>query len=212
VLVVVDDSRSMRANGAALAACRTVALLTQAMTLLDAGDVGVMSFGDSPRLLHALGRPWGSAEGAGVMSRLTFAQERTATSAMLEAVVRTLDRAAEAVAHPVSGSVGPEVRQLVFVVSDGVLAQEARATVKRWVLEAAERNQMLVLVIMDTPDPRNSVVATESVSFVGGKVVRKAYLDDFPFPFYLVVRDTAHLPDAIADVTRQFLEMVVDRG
>jgi midasin (ATPase involved in ribosome maturation) len=42
--------------------------------------------------------------------------------------------------------------------------------------------------------------------------VRKAYLDDFPFPSYLVVRDTAHLPDAIADVTRQFLEMVVDRG
>lgn len=46
------------------------------------------------------------------------------------------------------------------------------------------------------------------VNFVQGKVVRRAYMDDFPFPYYLVVRDLHHLPDTIADAMRQWFELL----
>jgi midasin len=40
----------------------------------------------------------------------------------------------------------------------------------------------------------------------GGAVVRAAYLDDYPFPFYVVVRDVRTLPDVLADAVRQWFE------
>jgi midasin len=49
-----------------------------------------------------------------------------------------------------------------------------------------------------------SITATQSVRFVNGNVVRTAYLDDYPFPYYLVIRDTAALPDTLSDAVRQF--------
>lgn len=54
----------------------------------------------------------------------------------------------------------------------------------------------------------NSVLDMQMVNFVQGKVVRRAYMDDFPFPYYLVVRDLHHLPDTIADAMRQWFELL----
>jgi midasin len=45
------------------------------------------------------------------------------------------------------------------------------------------------------------------VSFVGGKPVFARYMDSFPFPFYIVLRDTAALPRTLADLMRQWFEL-----
>jgi midasin len=53
----------------------------------------------------------------------------------------------------------------------------------------------------------NSLLDMQSVSFEGGRVVMKRYMDDFPFSHYLVVRDLGALPHMLADLLRQWFEL-----
>ena len=55
---------------------------------------------------------------------------------------------------------------------------------------------------------QGSIVDMQIVDFEGGKVVKRRYLEDFPFPFYLVVKDLATLPVVLADAMRQWFELI----
>nr|CCC89279.1 unnamed protein product [Trypanosoma congolense IL3000] len=54
----------------------------------------------------------------------------------------------------------------------------------------------------------NSILDMQLVEFKGGNVVRRSYMESFPFPYYLVVRDLETLPNAIADALRQWFELL----
>eukprot|EP00775_Hariotina_reticulata_P010385 gene10385-10543_t len=103
VLVAVDDSKSMAENGAACFALEALALLCKAMSRLEVGELGVISYG---------------------------------------------------------GAAGVQPLQPL-----------------------------------------------ESVKFVDGKPVFERYLDTFPFPYYIVLRDIAALPATLADLLRQWFEL-----
>ena len=45
------------------------------------------------------------------------------------------------------------------------------------------------------------------VTFSGGAPVYRPYLDDFPFPYYVVLRDVAALPRTLADLMRQWFAL-----
>lgn len=47
----------------------------------------------------------------------------------------------------------------------------------------------------------------QSVKFVDGKPVFERYMDTFPFPYYIVLRDIAALPMTLADLLRQWFEL-----
>ncbi|KPI85510.1 hypothetical protein ABL78_5430 [Leptomonas seymouri] len=53
-----------------------------------------------------------------------------------------------------------------------------------------------------------SVLDMQIVSFSGMSVVRRPYMEDFPFPYYLIIRDIHNLPDIIADAMRQWFELL----
>ena len=55
--------------------------------------------------------------------------------------------------------------------------------------------------------PPRPPAAAQTVSFVGGRPVFSKYMDSFPFPFYIVLRDTAALPRTLADLIRQWFEL-----
>lgn len=82
-----------------------------------------------------------------------------------------------------------------------------RERIRSRVDELARAGVLVVLVILDRAGADASITATQSVKFApGGAVVRAAYLDDYPFPFYVVVRDVRTLPDVLADAVRQWFE------
>lgn len=56
-------------------------------------------------------------------------------------------------------------------------------------------------------NPR-SVLDMQIVSFSGKTVVRRPYMEDFPFPYYLIIRDIQNLPEIIADAMRQWFELL----
>lgn len=55
-------------------ACEAMALICKALARLEVGDVGVVSFGDSLRILHPLDRPFTDDAGVTALAGLSFAQ------------------------------------------------------------------------------------------------------------------------------------------
>jgi len=224
VIIAVDDSRSMASGntGAGPLACEAVALLTRALTRLEVGQVGLVSFGDTVQLLHDPALPFTDDAGAAALGRLTFAQDATRTAAAVETVVTFLDDLrARSLAPAAASTSRTKCQQLVFMVSDGMLGTgKERDRVKAWLTEAAERGQMVVLVIADRhggaaaggagapPSDADSILQLQSVRFDGGRVVRTRYLDDYPFAHYLVMRDAHALPDVLAGALRQWFELI----
>ncbi|CCW59800.1 unnamed protein product [Phytomonas sp. EM1] len=54
----------------------------------------------------------------------------------------------------------------------------------------------------------NSILDMQIVEFKQGKVIRRLYMEDFPFPYYLIVRELESLPEVIADAMRQWFELL----
>lgn len=54
----------------------------------------------------------------------------------------------------------------------------------------------------------HSILDIKQFSFVGGKVQFTSYMDDYPFPYYIIVRNMNALPEVLADALRQWFEMV----
>lgn len=52
-----------------------------------------------------------------------------------------------------------------------------------------------------------SLLDMQTVSFVGGRPVFRRYMDDFPFPYYVLLRDIGSLPRTLADLLRQWFEL-----
>ena len=64
-------------------------------------------------------------------------------------------------------------------------------------LEASSSSRLVLLL-----SPCNAVFL-QSVSFVGGKPTFTCYLDTFPFPYYILLRDVTALPRTLSNLLRQ---------
>lgn len=74
------------------------------------------------------------------------------------------------------------------------------------VQEASSRpGVLLAFIILD--NPAASVLDMQAVSFAGGQPSFSKYLDSFPFPFYIILRDLAALPATLASLLRQWFEL-----
>ena len=53
----------------------------------------------------------------------------------------------------------------------------------------------------------SSLMDMQTVSFVNGKPVFTKYMDAFPFPYYVLLRDVSGLPRTLAGLLRQWFEL-----
>ncbi len=213
VVLAVDDSRSMAETGCGGFALEAVTLLARALSRLDVGELGVVSFGGGGGAvpLHALGAPFSDADGARVMSGLRFDADNTIADRPMLDVVASLDHLLAGARARASGTAAgaAALHQLVLIVADGRFHE--KEALRRAAREAAARPGVLyAFIVLD--NPAHSILDMQSVGFAGGKPVFSKYLDAFPFPFYIVLRDTAALPRTLADLLRQWFEMTAGAG
>mmetsp|Transcript_23510 Transcript_23510/g.35733 ORF Transcript_23510/g.35733 Transcript_23510/m.35733 type:complete len:87 (+) Transcript_23510:1-261(+) len=78
----------------------------------------------------------------------------------------------------------------------------------------AEKNMLMVMIIVEgeeegsTKKSNEGILQMKEVSFVKGKPKIKHFIEDYPFPYYLVVGDLAALPEILGDALRQWFEML----
>ena len=70
---------------------------------------------------------------------------------------------------------------------------------------SADKSTLLAFIALDNSG--KSLLDMQTVSFVGNKPVFSKYLDTFPFPFYILLRDIAALPRTLADLLRQWIQL-----
>ena len=119
-----------------------------------------------------------------------------------------------------SGSAA-DLWQLMLIVSDGVC--EDHENVRRLVRQAQNERIMIVFVVVDAlkhentgPAPKmQSIMDLQAAEFKADesgevKVLRRRYMDTFPFRWWVVVRDVKELPGVLATALRQWFAEVVD--
>lgn len=234
ILLAVDDSSSMspKNRGGGQVAWEAMALISQALSKLEIGEMGVLSFGSNVQILHPLDAPFTNDAGARILSSFTFSQKSTRTELLLNTVTKMMGVARQNAVARSSGVGGTKCMQIVFVISDGIIGGHAeRESIRQWCIEAMSQGLLIVLVIIDkgsstessdnvsvlpsTKPSENktscslqeSITTTRTVRFVNGRVVTQPYLDDYPFPYYILIKNTRTLPEVLSDSLRQWMEM-----
>ncbi|KAJ2848120.1 hypothetical protein J3B02_004018, partial [Coemansia erecta] len=223
VMVAVDNSKSMAQNAQAVElAYETLALVTTALNQLEVGQLSVVSFGEQVSLLHPFDSTFDSEAGARVLSRFTFADDKTDVVQLMDATLQLFD-------HAVTGASAADLWRLQLVISDGVCQDHPRLL--RQVRAAMEMRIMTVFIVLDRSaiasaatttgsadagavDPdKDSIMNTQHVSFVKGPAGKmemrvQRYLDTFPFKYYVVLRNIHGLPAVLAETLRQYFSLV----
>lgn len=204
VMIAVDDSKSMAESESIALAFETVALVAKALSQLEVGQIAIVSFGETTRLIHPFDQPFTSEAGVRVFERFSFGQLKTN--------VRTLVETSMGIFESVKENSSADLWQLEIIISDGVC--EDHETLRRLVRKAQEEKIMIVFVILDSVREK-SILHMKQVRFETGadgtqELKMDRYLDSFPFAFYLVVNDIRELPGVLALALRQWLAEIVD--
>ncbi|CAA2972808.1 midasin isoform X1 [Olea europaea subsp. europaea] len=212
VVIAVDDSRSMsesRCGGVAIEALVTVC---RAMSQLEVGVLAVASFGQKGniRLLHDFDQPFTGEAGIKMISSLTFKQENTIVDDPMVDLLRYLNNMLDtAVMNSRLPSGYNPLQQLVLIISDGRFHQ--REHVKRCVRDVLSKKRMVAFILIDSP--HEPIMDLKEVTFSHGEFSKgnikfSKYLDSFPFPFYVVLKNIEALPRTLADLLRQWFELM----
>ncbi|XP_076077814.1 midasin-like isoform X3 [Mytilus galloprovincialis] len=208
IMLAIDDSSSMVDNHSKQLAFESLAMISNALTLLEAGELGICSFGENVRLVHDFNEQFSNHSGAKLLQHFTFEQKKTKIAQLLKQItVHMMDARSRQ-----RGMMGnPDTAQLLLIVSDGRgLFMEGMETVKSAVRQARESNIFLVFVVIDNPQAKDSILDIRVPVFKGANSMPeiKSYMDNFPFPFYIILRDINSLPQVLCDALRQWFELV----
>jgi midasin len=221
VLIAIDDSRSMAESHSIHLAYQTLALISKALSRLEAGDIAIARFGGTVDILHNFNQgPFTDQAGTQVVSAFTFKQKSTNVLALVDTSLKVLESARER--RSISSASAAELWQLEIIISDGICQDhdELRTLLRK----AEEQKVMIVFIILDSlhshvasgPGSKDasagSILTMSKAEFknVDGKMemqLRK-YLDSFPFEYYVVLRNVEALPEVLSGTLKQFFERV----
>lgn len=223
ITIAIDDSKSMDHNNSRTMTMQAISLVSQALTLLESGRLSIVSFGEAPQIILNHHEQF---DGPKLVKSLSFNQNRTRIAELLDFM---------RIACGEDGSSSSDngiFENLLLVLSDGrCIFGEGEKKVRNAIKLARMQRIFIVYIIIDNPENKVSsttscevnVVLIDFVRFcfqssifdiqeprysADGAVTMKPYLDSFPFPYYVIVRDLAQLPLVLSDAMRQWFEMV----
>ncbi|KAJ7432807.1 hypothetical protein B0H11DRAFT_788318 [Mycena galericulata] len=223
VLISLDDSKSMAESHSVHLAFETLALVSKALSRLEAGDVAIAKFGERVDILHGFDEgPFTDQAGTKLMGAFRFDQKATNVLSLVDTSLRVLETARER--RAMSSASAADLWQLQIIISDGMCQDhEKLRTVLR---KAEEQRVMIVFIIVDSlhsaaapsaasgrkPAIQGSILTMDKAEYknVDGRMELQLqrYLDSFPFEYYVVLRNVEALPEVLAGTLRQFFERI----
>ncbi|SPO01153.1 related to midasin (AAA ATPase) [Cephalotrichum gorgonifer] len=212
ILLCLDDSKSMAESHSGALALESLVMVARSLTTLEAGQVGVLGFGEHVFEAHDLSAPFSSHDaGARALQKFTFSQDKTDVANLISQTT-SLFRAARLTS---SSSASSDLWQLSLILSDGLTQSSTHDNIRRLLRESLQERIITVFIVLDDPSKRKSesVLNLKEARFVkdedgNSRVVIERYLDTFPFAYYLVVHELADLPFALAGLLRTWFAEV----
>jgi midasin len=204
IMLAIDDSESMMQKGCALLAYQSLALISKALSTLEAGQLSLVRFGQDVDIVHPFEKDWSDAAGAESFSRFTFAQRETNMDKLLDSGRAIFNNAAR------SGS-DAGLWKLKIILSDGVCTDHARLRAQ-CIGMANDDRIMCVFVLLD--GSKDSIMDMKKVEYLdaGASLKMTRYMDTFPFDYFVTVREISRLPNVLSDVLRQYFAMVANQS
>lgn len=102
--------------------------------------------------------------------------------------------------------------QLLLIVSDGRgIFSEGNEQLQASIMKLKELNIFSVFIIVDNPNSSNSIFDIQMPVFGPNKEIQMvSYIDQFPFPFYIILKNIDDLPMILGEALRQWLELIVN--
>uniref|UniRef100_A0A8C6J801 Midasin n=1 Tax=Melopsittacus undulatus TaxID=13146 RepID=A0A8C6J801_MELUD len=161
---------------------------------------------ETVQLLHPFHEQFSDQSGTRILRLCKFQQKKTKIAQFLESSANMF-----AAAQQLSQNINPETAQLLLIVSDGRgLFLEGKERVTAAVQAAQNANIFVIFVVLDNPNSRDSILDIKVPIFKGpGELPEiRSYMEEFPFPFYMILRDVNALPETLSDALRQWFELV----
>ncbi|EFA84854.1 type A von Willebrand factor domain-containing protein [Heterostelium album PN500] len=200
VLLAIDDTESMAIYHSGQFALEAMTMISRAMSRLEVGQLGIMRFGEDVSLVHSFDQPFSDQCGAQIIPQFTFKQGKTDMVTFLSKSIQIMEMNKQMQSSEAAA-------QLMFIVSDGWSLRDPENT-KKWLREAKNKNLFIVFIVIDNPVNNHSILDFESISFNNGKIQRTNYMNEFPFPYYVILRSLENLPQILGDTLRQWFEMI----
>lgn len=184
--------------------------MTSALSRLEVGTMGVAAYGgqSGTRVLHDLSQPWTDESAASVLGGLRFDADNTLEHTPLLDLLKTAGDLFTAETHQASGSAVATVpSQLLLIVADGHFHERTalQQAVRQVGCDSSGEGPLIVMIILDAA--KQSILDLQQVVFENGEPSFMRYLDGFPFPYYMVLRDIQRLPHLLADLLRQWIQV-----
>ncbi len=206
VMLVIDDTQSMKDGREPL--LQAAATAVQALAQLEVGQVGVAAFRSHLNILHAIGDPWTDEAGANVVKGLSFVdrggEDANVKRILREASIELSKGGMTGTMNRLNSLANIPPRQLVVLFSDGLFDEAQRNGLRLQIRGMEEKGQLVVLVIIAHDLEEGILTIT---NWDPERAISRPYLDDYPFPYYLVLKDVRSLPELLSDALRQWFEL-----
>jgi len=202
LLISLDNSSSMKSNGASKMSLAATLAIYDALSRLEISSVGVMSFGAGVRVLKSLD----DSDQLSLDSLSThFNFDEEASRSFSQGIPSALTAALRLFGNDEER----KYNDMCLIVTDGRFDKEAT---RLHVQEMLARGHLPVLVIVDSKSEKSSSSVYDIKSVVkgsDGKMTTQPFLSalDFPFPYYAVIQSVPQLPMVLADLVKQWLEL-----
>lgn len=216
VLIALDDSRSMSESHSEHLAFQALALVSKALTKLEAGELSIVKFGESVDILHRFeDGQFNDATGVNVVRSFDFDQTSTDVLGLVESTLRYLEAARRR--KESSSMTSGALWQLEIIISDGICSHHDK--IRSLLRRAIDRKIMVVFIIVDSLNRSQNhgsslegrAHSIELLKQVRSDLSVERYLDTFPFRYFTIIRTIDMLPDVLCSTLRQFFErMAVD--
>ncbi|KAG0489307.1 hypothetical protein HPP92_008118 [Vanilla planifolia] len=207
VVVAIDDSRSMSESNCGDAAIEALVTVCRAMSLLEVGQFAVASFGrkGNIKLLHDFDQTFSGEAGAKIISSLSFNQDNTIADEPVVDLLKYLNGMLDAAVAKARTPCGQNpLQQLILIIADGRFHE--KENLRRCIRNVLNRKRMIAFILLDSP--RESIMDLMEASFEGQTLTFNKYLNAFPFPYYIVLNNIEALPRTLADLLRQWFELM----
>lgn len=112
---------------------------------MEAGELGVMSFGEQTKIVHPLGEPFSDQTGCKLMQLFTFDEQKTKVGELIELATAVFEDRGQL-------DTGDRPAQLLVIMSDGRgIKSEGPDVVKNAIRAAKVNGIFIVFIVIDNP-------------------------------------------------------------
>ncbi|KAK8943576.1 hypothetical protein KSP40_PGU010141 [Platanthera guangdongensis] len=211
VVIAIDDSRSMSESNCGNLAIEALVTVCRAMSHVEVGQFAVSSFGGKGniKLLHDFDQSFSGEAGVKIISNLSFKQDNTIVDEPVADLLKHLKGMLDSVMGNARAHFGKNpLHQLTLIISDGRLNE--KENLRRCVRNLLNTKRMIAFILLDSHEES---IMDQMEAFVDGRTTTfKKYIDGFPFPYYIVLKNVEALPRTLADLLRQWFELMQSTG